>query len=422
MNLLQKLERGQPLRVLFLNDLGFQFGAGIATARQVQSFLLRGDQVMGLCCSLPGPDEHFEPNGPGEWLGIHAVPELGRKRVCSNDQAAQRLVLEVAGARPDVVIIGNIHNSRWPIPLLEPLRGCGAQVVAYMHDCHFATGRCAYAGPCKLYQSGCNETCPTAPQYPALAPDLIHDAWLDRRRIFGKDGIPLVTNSEWTKRFAREAIPDGRVDVIHYGIDTDLFSPGDKLDARRRLGIPEDRVVILCGAVNLDDVRKGGIHLQALFQHFGHRAQGVVLGANAAGIAGAHAVGLLHSQRKIRLLYRAADIFVNTSLDEAFGQMMLEAAACGLPNVAFNIGGVGDICRDGVNARLAAAGNTAQLIEATEFFVKDPAARERFGTEGRKIALEHFSLARQAENWTRYLCDLAGPRLCEPQHVASTRG
>src|SRR5687767_5933541 len=116
MKLLQKLERGIPLRVLFLNDLGFQFGAGIATVRQVQSFLLRGDRVMGLCSTEPPLEERYDLNQPGltgEWLGFHALPELGRKRACSDTHAARRLALEAAGAYPDLVIAGNIHNARW---------------------------------------------------------------------------------------------------------------------------------------------------------------------------------------------------------------------------------------------------------------------------------------------------------------------
>ena len=409
MKLLEKLERGVPLRVLFLNDLGFQFGAGIATLRQTQSFVLRGDQVMGLCSVKPSIDEDHgvnEPGWPGEWLGFHGLPELGRKRVCSDAQAASRLGLAVAGAYPDLVIAGNIHNARWPVSFLEALRASGAQVVAYMHDCHYATGRCAYAGACKLYQSGCNATCPTAHQYPALAPELIHDAWLLRRRLFAKGGIPLAVNSHWTKRFALDAVPDARAEVIHYGIDTNVFSPGDKADARRRLGISGDRIVILGGAVNLQDVRKGGIHLQSVFEKLGKQAHGIVLGANSDGIAGAQPLGLISSQRRIRLVYRAADIFVNTSLDEAFGQMMLEAAACGLPIVAFDVGGVPDVSRHDVNALLVPAGDTEQLVQATDYFVRDAAARERFGNEGREIAVKEFSLQRQAENWTRYLFEL----------------
>ena len=409
MNLSQELERGAPLRVLFLNDLGFQFGAGIATVRQVQSFLRRGDTVMGLCSTEPPLDEAYalnEPGLPGEWLGFHALPELGRKRVCSDEQAATRLALAAAGANADLIIAGNIHNARWPVAFLDNLRGGAARVIAYMHDCHFATGRCAYAGPCKLYASGCNESCPTWSQYPALPPELIHDAWLERRRIFGKGGIPLVVNSHWTKRFAQDAIPDANIGVVHYGVDTDLFSPGDKMDARRRLGIPEDRVVILGGAVNLQDARKGGVHLQTLFERLGKQAHGIVLGANSDGIAGAQGLGLIVSQRKVRLIYRAADIFVNTSLDEAFGQMMLEAAACGLPVVAFDVGGVADICREGINALLVPAGDTVKLIRATESLIHNPAARECFGNEGRKIAVNEFSLARQAETWTEYLRQL----------------
>lgn len=410
MNLWQKLERGHPLRVLFVNDLGFEFGAGIATLRQVQSFLLRGDSVMGLCASGSPMEEYHslkETGWPGEWLGFHRLPELGRKRVCSDAQAAKRLATEAAGAYPDLIIAGNIHNARWPVPFLEALRSSGTPVIAYMHDCHFATGRCAYAGPCKLYQSGCDETCPTAHQYPSLAPELIHDAWLARRRVFGKNGLPLAVNSHWTKRFAAEAIPDARIDVLHYGLDTDVFSPGDKADARRRLGIPEEQIVVLGGAVNLQDGRKGGVHLEKLLEHFGNRVHGIVLGANSEGIKGAQAIGLLSSQRMIRLIFRAADVFVNTSIEEAFGQMMLEGSACGLPIVAFDAGGVSDIARQGLNVLLAPVGNTEELIKATEVFVGDAPARERFGNEGRRIAVNEFSLARQAENWTRYLTDLA---------------
>jgi glycosyltransferase involved in cell wall biosynthesis len=89
--------------------------------------------------------------------------------------------------------------------------------------------------------------------------------------------------------------------------------------------------------------------------------------------------------------------------------MMLEGAACGLPIVAFDAGGVSDIARQGLNVLLAPVGNTEELIKATEVFVNDAPARERFGNEGRRIAVNEFSLARQAENWTRYLTDLAKP-------------
>lgn len=419
-SLLQKLEQGVPLRVLFLNDLGFQFGAGIATVRQVQSFLLRGDTVMGLCWAERPPEERYELNqagAKGEWLGFHSLPDLGRKRVCSDAHAAQRLVMAAAGAYPDLLVIGNIHNARWPVWFLDPLRNLGVPMIAYLHDSHFVTGRCAYAGGCKLYQTGCNETCPTANQYPALAPELIHDAWLTRRRLFGKGGIPLVVNSHWTRRFALEAVPDARVEVVHYGIDTELFAPGNRAEARRRLGIPPERVVILGGAVNLEDVRKGGVHLQQIFQRLGPQAHGIILGANSEGIAGAQPLGLISNPRKIKLIYQAADIFVNTSLDEAFGQMMLEAAACGVPIAAFDVGGVADISRHGVNALLAPVGDTDQLVQAVQFFARDADARERFGHEGRKIALNEFSLSRQADNWTRYLFELA--KASSSTHAAS---
>ena len=408
----EKIANNRPLRVLFLNDLGFQFGAGIATMRQVQSFIRRGDTVMGLCCAEGDYTRCLDlkrPGSSGEWLGFHTLNELYPDK-CKLSEAAicDRILMAAAGSYPDLIVVGNIHSARWPADLIPKLRQLGAEVITYLHDCHFVTGRCAYSGGCTKYLTGCDHLCPTPNEYPMLAPEFISKAWQSRRNIFGAPNyIPLVANSRWTQRFAREAIPEAHVGLVHYGIDTDSFCAKNKADARQQLGLPADQIVVLGGAVNLKDVRKGGACLEQLFQRLPPSVQKVVFGANSSSIPGARSFDLLFSPRKIKLLYRAADIFVNTSLEEAFGQMMLEAAACELPIVAFNAGGATDIARHGTNALVVPTGDVEQLFQAVQFFLSNPGARQEFGAAGRQIAVKEFSLARQAEAWTSYLKGLA---------------
>ena len=420
-----KMAAGEPLRVLYLNDLGFQFGAGVATMRQIQSFVRRGDTIMGLCYADSEQSSFQTPLGlgnTGEWLGFNCLHTLhAQKCGLARDELSDVLCGVAAGSYPDLIIVGNIHSAYWPISLIPKLRRLGVEVITFMHDCFYATGRCAYAGPCRKYLVGCDAECPTADDYPALDPKLIAPAWAERRAVFGPPHrVPLVTNSRWTQRFVAQAIPEAKVDLVHYGIDTELYSPKNKLEARRLLGLPAEGLILLGGAINLLDVRKGGACLQQVFSRLAPEVHRVVFGANSGSLPGVRAMDLQYSQRRIKLLYQAADVFVNTSLEEAFGQMMLEAAACGLPIAAFEAGGVVDIARHGVNGLLAPPGDVAQLQKAVEFFLNDAEARRDFGLAGRNIAVNEFSLDRQAENWTRYLQTLAA---CppKPSKVAEAR-
>src|SRR5262249_16188928 len=152
------------------------------------------------------------------------------------------------------------------------------RVVAFMHDCWLISGRCAYPGECRLYEVGCDETCPTADEYPALEPSRIPAAWRLRRELFcGPAGIPLATNSEWTLGRARGAWAGLRQGTgLFYGLGERLFRPIDRAVARRLLGMPEDGFMVVAGAVSLHDRRKGGAALKHAMAALG-REMGFVL-------------------------------------------------------------------------------------------------------------------------------------------------
>jgi glycosyltransferase involved in cell wall biosynthesis len=409
----RKLERGERLRVLFVNDLGFQYGAGTAQLRQVQSFLLAGHDVAGLCWAQGIVEEAIPPapvGARGAWLGMRAINEAHPERGMDAPAIVRRLVAEAATQHADLIVVGNIHAAGWPLDLLRALERLDALVVAYMHDCYFATGRCAYPETCGLYAKGCDATCPTAGEYPVLEPAQIAGAWTLRREIFsGPAGIAAACNSRWTLEIARQSWGQPRLaDVLYYGLDDRVFRPIDRALARRMLGIPEDRFVVLAGAVNLGERRKGGALYRRLVEELGDGAFHVVFGADAAGLDRVMTTGLLRDYRKMPLLYSAADLFVGTSVDEAFGQTFCEAAACGLPTVAFAVGGIPEIARDGLNARLVASGDIPAMIDTIRRLHDDPAAREALGTAGRQLVESEFSLRAQAERWMDFLaraCD-----------------
>ena len=98
-----------------------------------------------------------------------------------------------------------------------------------------------------------------------------------------------------------------------------------------------------------------------------------------------------------RTAYAALDVHCNCSEREPFGRSIVEAAAAGVPTIAFDDGGAADIIADGEDGRIIAAGDTDAFAQALLALVSDPvrrdqAARSARRRSGRFAAPEHARL------------------------------
>jgi glycosyltransferase involved in cell wall biosynthesis len=370
-----------------------------------------GHEVKGVCWGqgIEGNIPFVPHQSRGVWKGMLQLSQVHQDQGYTEADIVQAVLREVISIDPDVIIVGNLHGARWPISLLEALGKLDALTVAYMHDCYYISGRCAYPGQCRLYETGCDERCLTADKYPPLDRSKIAEAWQLRRRIFcGRNGLPLATNSRWTLGMAQRNLSNlFYADVVYLGLDEDLFKPIDRLLARRLLRIPDNRFVVLCGAVNLSDKRKGGHLLKQIVSALSKKVLFLMFGAESERLKGVMPTGLIRDYRKMPLLYSAADIFLGTALEEAFGQTLCEAAACELPVVAFNVGGVPEIARHDMNARLVNQFSARGAIDEIGFFMDNTSKRREYGRAGREIVTRQFSLMKQGERWMEYLRKVA---------------
>jgi glycosyltransferase involved in cell wall biosynthesis len=88
-----------------------------------------------------------------------------------------------------------------------------------------------------------------------------------------------------------------------------------------------------------------------------------------------------------------SDVVVLPSYIEAFGIVLLEAQALGIPVVGSRVGGISEAMEDGVTGVLVPPDNPKALADALESLLHDPARRQKMGEQGKMWVREHYSLS-----------------------------
>ena len=252
----------------------------------------------------------------------------------------------------DVVHLHWINQGMLSLSAIGKILRSGKPVVWTMHDLWPATAICHYARGCKNYRTGCGH-CPLLPGKGG-ANDLASRVWRRKQRMLDGQNISFVTCSQWLRGEAQaSALLQGHhVTNIPNAIDTRVYCPADKQEARRATGLPADSKVILFVSQRVTDERKGMDYLteavsQLSSQHPEMCQQVVIaiLGGHSEVLADrlslpVHSLGYVSDERQIVNIYRSADVFVTPSLEDNLPNTIMEAMACGVPCVGFRVGGI----------------------------------------------------------------------------------
>jgi len=226
----------------------------------------------------------------------------------------------------------------------------------------------------------------------------------------------LIAVSNATRQFhVEQGIPPERLQVIYNGVDTEVFRPAPATGIlKRQLGLSDCPVLI----ANIGQIclRKA----QTLL------AQAAVSLASEFPEARYLFVGERHSRKResvehekaIRRIFREAgigdrlfclgfredvpmilnevDLVVHTARQEPLGRVLLEAASCGRPIVATEVGGTAEILTDQVSGLLVRPDDLEALAAAIRRMLTDRQFRARLGRHARTSAVEKFVLAKAA--------------------------
>jgi len=198
-----------------------------------------------------------------------------------------------------------------------------------------------------------------------------------------------------------------KVSVVHPGVDLDGFTPGSQAQARERLGLRPDAVVVLFVG-RVQPLKAPDVLLNAAAEMLRRdpslRERLVVLvcgGPSGAGVLHptalqeqATALGITDvvqfeqptGRPRLAALYRAADITVVPSRSESFGLVALESQACGTPVLAADVGGLRTAVADGFSGQLVAGHDSATWASALQDLIARPALRTELSRGARQHA------------------------------------
>lgn len=229
------------------------------------------------------------------------------------------------------------------------------------------------------------------------------DRWVWSRKCRAwKTPIHIIAPSQWLADCARKSVlmRNWPISVIPYALDTERFRPWPKDMARQILGLPQEKQLVLFGAVGGGkDPRKGWDLLQPALAKLATQIPdlvGVVFGQSEPrdppqlGLP-LYWMGHLYDEVTLALLYSAADVAIVPSRQDNLPQTGIEAQTCGCPVVAFNTCGLPSVLVHQETGYLATPFEVEDLAQGISWILADPDRYVRLSQQARERAVRLWS-------------------------------
>ena len=310
----------------------------------------------------------------------------------------------------DIIHLHWINHGFLSLDGLKKLFELNKPIVWTMHDMWPFTGGCHYVGTCDRFMEGCGH-CPML-RFSGKH-DLSARIYGQKENIWAKTHIYGVGCSEWMADLARKSglMQGQQITSIPNPIDTNIFKPLDKKECRTAFDLPTNKRLLLFGAANINDPRKGVkqlIHALELLNEshpeLNEDLELVVFGKSNEEHLNSlpykwHSIQFLSDTHKIAQLYNCADAFVLPSLEDNLPNTVMESLACGVPVVAFDIGGVPQMIKHNETGYLSKANDCEDLAQGI-FHILFEYDTEKLQISARNFVLENYSNNLIAQRYT----------------------
>lgn len=297
----------------------------------------------------------------------------------SKDESTENIhteaLLKTVGFIPDFIFVGMTIDFLNTTDLLNIYNATKARIYNITVDMNHFTGGCHFSWGCEGYVRGCDETCPAiTKEDEKIAAKNNFDRKYSNAQ---KANFQIIAGSGLTLEQAKKSkiYRDQQIIYnINSLIDTGLLNDKNKSIAKRIFSLSDDRFYILTGAQNMEDPRKGFTYLiealKLLDQELPEQLKEKIVLLVVSNTVNEEFDKVTFKKQKIEyikdyrllsLLYQAADIFINSSIEDSGPMMVSEALACGTPVVGFDTGVVMNMVVDDYNGYKAPMKDSRKL-------------------------------------------------------------
>lgn len=309
----------------------------------------------------------------------------------------------------------NLHWIGWEYLKIEDLPRLKVPLVWTLQDMWSFTGGCHYSGDCDRYIKSCG-ACPQLKTNREA--DLSRWVWQRKAKAWQDLNLTVVAPTHWIAECAKNSslFQNFRVEVVPFCLDTEEFQPIAPNEARQSLGLPQDKQLVLFGALSAtEDPRKGFQFLIPALKSLSQsgwqdKIELVVFGSSQPekpidlGFK-THYLGSLKNDG-LKQAYSAADVMIVPSIQESFGQTASEALACGTPVVAFDATGLKDIVDHQISGYLVKPYCIEDLSQGIAWVLAQKERHQQLCLNAREKAVEKFALEVQARQYASIYSEL----------------
>lgn len=255
---------------------------------------------------------------------------------------------------------------------------------------------------CDHYQQQCGN-CPLLIN--AGNDDISHRIWQQKNSAYQQLDFNIIAPSLWMQASVNKSSLMQRkaISNIPNTLETDVFKPMDKIEAKAKAGLPTDKFIFLSGFMpSRKDLHKGTQYLlesmELLKQRLGSDAdkiEVVVFGNRGTENLPdfpfkTSFLGTINNDEKLALHYAAADAFLIPSLEDNLPYTVMESLSCGTPVIAFTTGGIPDMVQHQHNGYLATYRSSESFTDGMEWIIKHP-ERDKLNQQARQTIMDSFS-------------------------------
>jgi glycosyltransferase involved in cell wall biosynthesis len=281
----------------------------------------------------------------------------------------------------DVIHLHWVNHSFLNPAHLAELAKLNKPIVWTFHDSNAFTGGCHVRYTCDHFVRQCGY-CPLLKK--ADANDASHKIWIQKQDAYQQLKFNIVAPSSWmlSSVLMSSLMQNKPVLQIPNTLETNIFKPTDKAQAKKQLGLPEDKFIFLTGFMpSRKDMHKGTSYLleslELLKERLGVKAQQVELvvfgNRNAKDVPDfsfhTSFLGTINEDAKLAMCYAAADAFLIPSLEDNLPYTVMESLSCGTPVVAFTTGGIPDMVQHLQNGYLAEYRSSKSFADGMEWAI-----------------------------------------------------